>query len=91
MTDQTDEQILELHDRAVEIVAECVFGLVEKFAHVGLTPSSLAEGSLKAVTLAFARYEGMTSEEIANLLAEMAEAVRQVPNIPALTRSPNFH
>lgn len=74
--DRGEEAVLTAHDRNTARVAEAVFGLVAKFAPMGMTPAAVLEGSIKGAVIALATYQGDGPEEIADMLDEIAAAVR---------------
>ncbi|QBK30776.1 hypothetical protein [Roseitalea porphyridii] len=73
-----DEKLLAQHDRNVKIVAESVFGLVEKFAaSQGMTPIAVFEGAVKGGAAAMQAYQGDSLDDIANVLEQMTDAMRR--------------
>jgi hypothetical protein len=75
----SDDELMQIHIRSVQMLTEIIFRLVERFGPVGVTPMALMEASLKASALAMARHCGSTPADIADLLDEAADAVRAMP------------
>lgn len=76
--DISDDQLVEAHDRQVKVVAEAVFGLVDRFAPAGITPITVFEGALKGAVLVMLARQGDAPDDIADLLEDAAEAVRRM-------------
>jgi hypothetical protein len=75
---ENDEMLVAEHDRNVRIVAESVFGLVDRFAPQGMTPIAVFEGALKGAVIALMTRQGDDAAEIADLLDGAADAVRRM-------------
>jgi hypothetical protein len=74
----TDDEMIAEHDRNVKMVAEAVFGLVDRFAPRGMTPVAVFEGALKGAVVAMMVRQGDDADEIAELLEGAADAVRRM-------------
>lgn len=80
MDDMSEIEILDQHAAATRIVAEAVAGLVDRFGCRGVTPLAVMEGGVKAGVMLLATRNGMTPTEIADLLDEVSEKVRAMPD-----------
>lgn len=77
--DDCAEALIAQHQKAVQVVAESLAGLVDRFHGHGVSPLALMEGSLKASVIALAVRNGMPTSEIADLIEEAATCVRAMP------------
>ena len=79
MDDETEDQMMARHDRNVQIVADSVAGLFDKFAPRGLTPVAVFEGCIKGAAYTMITRNGDSPADVAELLEEAAAALRAMP------------
>lgn len=77
----------ERHDRQVAVIRDAIVKLLVRFGPLGITPEAIFEGAIRGASIQLIAARGLTAEEVANLLRDMATGFENLdkPNLRIVT------